>query len=201
MDSISWYSVTPEGIAYQIAQHMRDCLPLSENGIILDGFCGSGGNVIQLANVFNNVVGMDIDMKKLLCAKHNSQVYQVNPILVHDNFFNLIDTHNSISGIFLSPPWGGPSYVTERAFDLNKMEPYDIKTIFSKARSITKNIAIYLPRNSNIKDILLLSDDNCEIHYLYINHALKALCVYWGAFANQQVPKPQIGNGTDWMIN
>lgn len=37
-----WYSVTPEKIAKHIAER-------SACGIVVDGFCGAGGNTIQFA--------------------------------------------------------------------------------------------------------------------------------------------------------
>jgi trimethylguanosine synthase len=40
MDEESWYSVTPEHIARHIAERCR-C------DLIVDGFCGVGGNAIQ----------------------------------------------------------------------------------------------------------------------------------------------------------
>lgn len=42
LDEQSWYSVTPEAIAARIAERCR-------SDIILDGFCGAGGNAIQFA--------------------------------------------------------------------------------------------------------------------------------------------------------
>ena len=43
LDNEGWYSVTPELIAAQIAERCR-C------DIVLDAFCGVGGNVIAFAN-------------------------------------------------------------------------------------------------------------------------------------------------------
>lgn len=43
MDHESWYSVTPEKIAQHIAKR---CSP---DDVVIDAFCGSGGNAIQFA--------------------------------------------------------------------------------------------------------------------------------------------------------
>lgn len=42
LDHESWYSVTPESLATQIAQELHLC----GARIIVDGFCGAGGNSI-----------------------------------------------------------------------------------------------------------------------------------------------------------
>ena len=42
MDEEGWYSVTPEAIATQIAERCR-C------DVVLDAFCGVGGNAIAFA--------------------------------------------------------------------------------------------------------------------------------------------------------
>ena len=46
LDEEGWFSVTPEGIANQIAERCR-C------DTILDGFCGVGGNAIAFAQTCN----------------------------------------------------------------------------------------------------------------------------------------------------
>jgi hypothetical protein len=49
MLNIGWWSVTPEELAKYTASLCRD-------KIVADGFCGSGGNVIQVSITFNIVV-------------------------------------------------------------------------------------------------------------------------------------------------
>ena len=45
----SWFSVTPERIAEEIARKIDNgCEP---DGIIIDAFCGCGGNTIQFAKL------------------------------------------------------------------------------------------------------------------------------------------------------
>ena len=48
MDEESWYSVTPENIARHIAERCR-C------DLIVDGFCGVGGNSIQVLLIYTNL--------------------------------------------------------------------------------------------------------------------------------------------------
>ena len=101
MDYESWYSVTPESIAKYISL-------LTRGKIIIDGFCGSGGNVIQFSKYGKKVYAIDIDENKINICKNNCNVYQCdnNIEFILDNFLNV---KNKIKGdfVFLSPPWGG----------------------------------------------------------------------------------------------
>lgn len=70
LDEQSWFSVTPESIAARIAQRCQ-------SNIVLDAFCGAGGNAIQFALTCQHVLAIDIDPVKLLLARHNAEVYGV----------------------------------------------------------------------------------------------------------------------------
>lgn len=67
LDEESWFSVTPERIAQHIAERMQ-C------DVIIDGFCGAGGNAIQFAKTCQHVIAIDIDSEKLECARNNAKV-------------------------------------------------------------------------------------------------------------------------------
>ena len=75
--------MTPEVIAQHIADRLR-C------DLIVDAFCGAGGNAIQFAFTCNHVIAVDIDPKKIELAKHNAEVYGVRvnkEIIVNLNLF------------------------------------------------------------------------------------------------------------------
>lgn len=76
LDEESWFSVTPEAVAYRIAVQCSA-------GIVLDAFCGAGGNAIQFAMTCKHgrsslpapnspaVLAIDIDPIKLELARNN----------------------------------------------------------------------------------------------------------------------------------
>lgn len=74
LDEESWYSVTPEAVAYRLA---IEC----QTNVILDAFCGAGGNAIQFAMtcehgtcvLFTPVVAIEIDPIKVEMARHNGR--------------------------------------------------------------------------------------------------------------------------------
>ncbi|BGP43859.1 putative diacylglycerol O-acyltransferase tgs1 [Rhodotorula kratochvilovae] len=119
MDREGWFSVTPENIAAQIAERCR-------SGVIVDAFCGVGGNAIQFAFTCEKVIALDTSPVRLACAAHNARLYGVADRIT----FILGDwvawteayaarlergevaNEDKVEVVFLSPPWGGIEYQT-----------------------------------------------------------------------------------------
>ncbi|KAI1243389.1 hypothetical protein IHE44_0000993 [Lamprotornis superbus] len=74
LDREGWFSVTPEKIAEHIAIRVSQSFNCD---IIVDAFCGVGGNAIQFALTSKRVIAIDIDPEKLRLARHNAEVYGV----------------------------------------------------------------------------------------------------------------------------
>lgn len=98
---------------------------------IIDAFCGVGGNTIQfaLSASCKRVIAIDTDPTAILCAKHNAQIYGVSDKIefIIGDFFELLNAKEpklKADAVFLSPPWGGPSYRNDEIFDLEDMIPY-----------------------------------------------------------------------------
>eukprot|EP00557_Chaetoceros_sp_GSL56_P005109 CAMPEP_0176499486 /NCGR_PEP_ID=MMETSP0200_2-20121128/12953_1 /TAXON_ID=947934 /ORGANISM="Chaetoceros sp., Strain GSL56" /LENGTH=520 /DNA_ID=CAMNT_0017897909 /DNA_START=69 /DNA_END=1631 /DNA_ORIENTATION=+ len=85
LDKESWYSVTPEAISKHIAKRVS-CLGKNNDNvgtrkIVLDAFCGVGGNALGFAleKDIALVVCVDVDLNKLKMAAKNASVYDVDP--------------------------------------------------------------------------------------------------------------------------
>ncbi|CAO3614132.1 unnamed protein product [Mucor hiemalis] len=119
MDREGWFSVTPEKIARHIAERCQ-------SDVVIDAFCGCGGNSIQFALTCERVIAIDLDPVKLHCARENAKIYGVEDRIefILGDFFELAPSLKA-DVVFLSPPWGGPSYLTEDTFDLKSMIPGD----------------------------------------------------------------------------
>jgi trimethylguanosine synthase len=101
----SWYSVTPEIIAQHIASRMvvvsqTMMMMTGKNGIIvLDAFCGVGGNLIALAmrDEISLVIAVDTDRSKLVQAAHNCHVVYQIPIAkvrwIHGNAISILQRY------------------------------------------------------------------------------------------------------------
>jgi len=179
LDEESWYSVTPEKIAEQVAQKCR-C------DIVLDAFCGVGGNAIQFALTCGRVIAVDIDKDKIAMARHNSRVYGVEHKIdfIVGDFFQVVP-YIKADVVFLSPPWGGPKYVNQEVFDLKKMGALGSINglhVFDVARSITENIAYFVPRNSNREQLKLMAGptERVMVEQNELNFRIKSLTAYYG---------------------
>ncbi|KAG0028046.1 Trimethylguanosine synthase [Podila clonocystis] len=180
MDKEGWYSVTPERIAAHIAQRCA-------SDVIIDAFCGVGGNTIQFALTCHYVIAIDIDPVRLECARHNARIYGVEDRIefICGDFMTLIPKLKA-DAVFLSPPWGGPGYLKQDEFNIKTDIPMDGEFLFNETRKITPNIAYFLPRNSNAEQIgrLIGPDDGiCEIEQNVLNTVVKAWTAYFGELA------------------
>eukprot|EP00794_Sanderia_malayensis_P004666 gene4666-5275_t len=182
LDKESWFSVTPEKIAEHIAQRCR-C------DVVIDAFCGAGGNTIQLAFECERVIAIDIDAKKIELAKHNALIYGVADrieFIVGD--FMLLSPHLKADVVFLSPPWGGPEYSQAKVFDINTMIVPDGEAIFKLSRAITCNIAYFLPRNVNIEQVARLAGvgGKVEVEQNFVCSKLKTITAYYGELVKDE---------------
>lgn len=110
-------------------------------------------NLVTLNNrvSFVLVIAIDNDAKKIELARNNAAVYGVEDkieFIVGD--FLKLAYKLTADVVFLSPPWGGPSYLTQQVYDLETMlKPVPISDLMAAAHKITRNVAVFLPRNSN----------------------------------------------------
>ncbi|XP_045463488.1 uncharacterized protein LOC123673103 [Harmonia axyridis] len=176
LDEESWYSVTPELVAKNTAERCR-------TDVLVDGFCGAGGNAIQFALTCKKVIAIDIDPKKIELAKNNAAVYGVLDKIefIVGDFFSLAA---EIKGdvVFLSPPWGGPSYLSSKTYDLESMlQPVPFSQLMDASKQISQNIAVFLPKNSNTSDVMKHAGQNgfVEIEQNFINDHLIGITVYY----------------------
>ncbi|XP_014474789.1 PREDICTED: uncharacterized protein LOC106744478 isoform X2 [Dinoponera quadriceps] len=188
LDIESWYSVTPERIAIQIARRCK-C------DVIIDAFCGAGGNAIQFGFTCNKVIAIDIDPEKIACARNNARIYEVeNKIeFIVGDFFKLAGKLKA-DVVFLSPPWGGPEYWKEPVFDMNSLLPINGKAIYKAARQISTSVAYYLPRNVNIRQARMLAKkgQNIETEQYFEQNKAIALTCYFGGLVTTENEKSDI---------
>ncbi|KAF9373566.1 Trimethylguanosine synthase [Podila verticillata] len=188
LDKEGWYSVTPERIAAHIAQRCA-------SDVIIDAFCGVGGNTIQFALTCHYVIAIDIDPVRLECARHNAKIYGVEDRIefICGDFMTLIPKLKA-DAVFLSPPWGGPGYLKQDEFNIKTDIPMDGEFLFNETRKITPNIAYFLPRNSNAEQIGRLigpEDGICEIEQNVLNNVCKAWTAYFGELAVSEEDRAQ----------
>lgn len=180
IDEEMYYSITPEDYATKIANYCKERVDYT---ILIDGFCGVGGNLIQFAIQNKNafIIGIDLCAERVENAQKIAQVYGVEnqcDFICGDYLRVAASLHIKPDVIFLSPPWGGLNYKKKEAF-LFKNLPVDGNEMFRVSNELTKNIALYLPRNQCRDDLEFLKED----YSLDFNNSFNfgtTLSVYFG---------------------
>jgi len=180
LDDESWFSVTPEAVAQHIANRCR-C------EVIVDAFCGVGGNAIQFAKTCHYVIAIDIDPEKIRLAKKNAKIYGVQDRIefICGDMLQVVSAmeFGQADVIFLSPPWGGPQYLEQsEVFDIKTQIPIDGYAVFNAALKVTENIAYFLPKNTNADQLVSLAgpDGTIEIEQNLLKKRMKAVTAYFG---------------------
>ncbi|XP_045517367.1 trimethylguanosine synthase [Pieris brassicae] len=177
LDRESWFSVTPENVASHIANKYS-------YDVVLDAFCGAGGNTIQFAHTTKKVIAIDIDPNKIEMARHNAEVYGVSHKIefIVGDFFELAPSL-SADMVFLSPPWGGPNYSDNSKYDIETMLlPKPASELMRVARDISPNVTLYLPRNSKTDQILAIAQEaggSVEIEQSFLDRRFVAITAYY----------------------
>lgn len=159
LDDEMWFSVTPEGVATQHAKSLSDALKTS---IVLDLFCGIGGDIIKFPKSLF-AIGCDILESRLGVAKKMHARLGKCPV-----DFVLSDSMSTKScfrkrtfdAVYLSPPWGHEGIRNRKiapVFGRRKLASLDVDgfKVFLKAIYLAKNdnIAFFLPRGMDINDL------------------------------------------------
>ena len=91
--------------------------------------------------------------------------------------------------MFLSPPWGGPEYLNTPLYDLQQMGgSMDGFKVFSIAKSVTPNLAFFVPKNTNFKQLEYLSAEvggKVDVVRNMLNNKTKAVTAYYGKFTQK----------------
>lgn len=194
MTEDAWFGVTPEPVASIIAKHIAEAAS-SNKATLIDCFAGVGGNVIAFAQSerWKRVYAIEKDPRVLACAKHNAEIYGVRDRIswYEGDCFEILRNElaelGSHSILFASPPWGGPGYRSDTVFDLAKMQPYKLKDLLYPFQKLTKDVVLYLPRTSDIRQLVENTSEGRKttvMHYC-MEGASKAICAYYGAFEFQ----------------
>ena len=180
IDNEMFYSITPEEIAEKIAIYCRNKVDYT---ILIDGFCGVAGNLIQFAIQNQNafIIGIDLCAERIDSARRIAKIYGVEcqcDFICGDFLKVAPSLHVKPDIVFLSPPWNGPNYKKKDRFLLSDL-PIDGNAIFDVSRQLTENVAFYLPRNQCTDDLDAL---NAEYSMDFNNTLLfgQTLNVYFG---------------------
>ncbi|OEL24381.1 hypothetical protein BAE44_0014603, partial [Dichanthelium oligosanthes] len=90
--------------------------------------------------------------------------------------------------VFLSPPWGGPSYIQAPIYTLDMLQPKGGYATFQAAQKIAPNVIMFLPRTVDVNQVEELSWLSCPpldftSEESYVDHRLIGTTAYFGQIA------------------
>jgi trimethylguanosine synthase len=145
------FSVTPWDAACSMAVECDQFFGAS-SPLIVDPCCGVGGNLSAFARCIagSQVIGVDINMTRVKCARLNAVVLGVAKsvhVVRSDGITFLRSIRQQVRFVFASPPWGGPGYSVKVVEDI----PFDM---FGLVRATCQacidrvgRLALFLPRS------------------------------------------------------
>ena len=171
---------------------------------VIDGFCGSGGNVIQFSKYCSEVFAIDIDPKKLEICKNNCKIYNCkdNIHFIEYDFLKIQNYDKLVvkaDYIFLSPPWGGVDYKKSDVYSIRESMTPSILDIIKVSLKIVKYIMFYIPRTLMLDELFgIISEINkserlfFDIHILKSANKIKALLIIFGYDINKIIKENDI---------
>jgi trimethylguanosine synthase len=136
LDETAWGVTTHEKIAKKIAK-------LCQANVVIDAFCGVGGNCIQFARNYK-VIAVDIDKEKVECAEHNAKIYAVSDHIefVNSDFLQVAHQYKA-DVVFLAPD----TQVHASGFDLFRDMSPPVRDTLQAALRCADHLMLYLPPN------------------------------------------------------
>ena len=171
---------------------------------VIDGFCGSGGNVIQFSKYCSEVFAIDIDPKKLEICKNNCKIYNCkdNIHFIEYDFLKIQNYDKLVvkaDYIFLSPPWGGVDYKKSDVYSIRESMTPSILDIIKVSLKIVKYIMFYIPRTLMLDELFgIISEINkserlfFDIHILKSANKIKVLLIIFGYDINKIIRENDI---------
>lgn len=229
MDTTGWYSVTPELIARQqvlqtkallFKQSKKQAEDDSEKSVsfnlkgflVWDGFVGVGGNAVAWCKECGLCLGSDINAERLAMAAHNvKNIYKMpNLELLQMDFRQVKHVFRKVDLVdlmFISPPWGGPSYnkATSSPINDNQDDEFDVEhrlqlgdgyngaSLYADILVLCSRVISFLPRKTSLPSYARVTHNNnfdyredgdgeewVLVESNWIDKSLKGITIYHG---------------------
>ena len=118
---------------------------------IIDATACIGGNTINFAKYFFNVIAIELNKIHYSVLKNNISALNINNVTIHEgNFLDIIKEKNIKSDIiFIDPPWGGFQYKVHKYFNL-KLGNIPINEVIEKLLVDFEYVVLKAPINLNL---------------------------------------------------
>ncbi|KAH0536907.1 hypothetical protein FGG08_006245 [Glutinoglossum americanum] len=161
MTDDAWFGITPEPVANKIAEHLSRAP--EEATTVIDVFAGAGGNTIAFARSprWEKVVAIERDPRAIACAKHNAEIYGVADKIqwIAGDCFEILRNETYLFFELKRP--------SDSIFNLSTMQPYSIVEIYDALAVICPDIALYLPRTSDLRQLAKYASADRKVEVIH----------------------------------
>jgi 16S rRNA G966 N2-methylase RsmD len=149
MDEVSFFSVSDQNAAEEMAQVLLRLDSISPASVITEGTACVGGNVMAFSQHFATVHAVEKDVTRFKMLENNTQVIGAHNVKCHNADYTAMKHDLSQDIVFLDPPWGGVDYKYQNAVDLF-MSDVPLADICNDVSERTLYVAIKVPQNFNL---------------------------------------------------
>lgn len=154
---------------------------MAKDCTVIDGFCGSGGNVIQFSKFCKHVYAIDINPDKIKICKKNCEIYNCedNISFIECDFLKIDQYEKKVFAdyIFLSPPWGGINYKKSDIYSIKASMKPDIHDIVKMCLKVSKYIMFYVPRTLKLEELFNIISDITKNNKIFLDvKVLQSAC-------------------------
>lgn len=151
----TFYSISRPEAAEFISSCIRKLIPNCNEKSILDATAHVGGNTLNFAKYFKNVLACEIQPEYAKMLKHNISLYhRKNVEVIQDDCIEImIHKFISVDVVFIDPPWGGKEYKNKPivSFSLQNQKLSDVvKHLINE----NKSVILKLPLNYDTTEFI-----------------------------------------------
>lgn len=196
LDKVATYSVTKDDIAKRMSELIA--AELGNDIVVLDGMACIGGNTISFGQHFSTVLAVELDKERFRMLQNNVMAATLTDVVqLHQG--SILDFAKSkgvpkfantkgspkFDVLFLDPEWGGPGYDRHGPLKLSiskvPVETFCINMISMYPK--LKMIALKLPPNGDIDELMAYCDDNDHRVMITPFHGMKFIRIMLKATA------------------
>lgn len=157
LSNIGKYSICFPKDSDKIAQIVRSFFDKDQKVTITDANANMGGLTIGFTKHFDHVNVVEIVPLHCKILENNLKNFGTfDKVKIYCNDYLDIGHKIKQDAIFFDPPWGGPNYKYEKILDMF-LDEINIVDIIKSVLDYTKIVALRVPFNYNLKELLKLT--------------------------------------------
>ncbi len=152
---------------------------------VLDTCAGIGTVAIALAKAGHEAIGVEPHEGRFRAARNNAEQARVAVEWINGDVLaaDVLTKIGKIDAAFLDPNWKRDHSKKPPTVALDRMEP-PLDKLLATIRPRTENMALRLPKETNLTEFHKLGGCFYEIEDCYLDNQLKFYMIYFGALAH-----------------